>query len=149
MELSHKRARIELEKAANTNARNYEVSGMSAHGLGALACARTHGEHLQQWFGLVQGCALVCSGLSQNVYSYSFFWGETKLKGALQEQAWCSSPADGHCLQSRTSVNVECIYCVCIYCRCGCRVASTSTFTELLCSPLSVPCTNLLMCTGV
>lgn len=29
MELSHKRARIELEKAANTNARNYEVSGMS------------------------------------------------------------------------------------------------------------------------
>lgn len=25
MELSHKRARVELERAANTNARNYEV----------------------------------------------------------------------------------------------------------------------------
>lgn len=83
MELSHKRARIELEKAANTNARNYEVSGMSAHGLGALAWARAHGEHFHQWFGLVwfgsgvcspllTCCALVCSGLSQNVYSYSF-----------------------------------------------------------------------------
>lgn len=33
MELSHKRARIELEKAANTNARNYEVSMSIADGL--------------------------------------------------------------------------------------------------------------------
>lgn len=33
MELSHKRARIELEKAANTNARNYEVSMTVADGL--------------------------------------------------------------------------------------------------------------------
>lgn len=33
MELSHKRARIELEKAANTNARNYEVGTSIADGL--------------------------------------------------------------------------------------------------------------------
>lgn len=40
MELSHKRARIELEKAANTNARNYEVrmtgdTGLSQNTLSA------------------------------------------------------------------------------------------------------------------
>lgn len=71
MELSHKRARIELEKAANTNARNYEVSGMSAHGLELWP----EPEHMESIYisGLIQGCALARSALSQNVYSYSFF----------------------------------------------------------------------------
>lgn len=42
MELSHKRARIELEKAANTNARNYEVRVTVADGWVSRAADRTH-----------------------------------------------------------------------------------------------------------
>lgn len=40
MELSHKRARVELERAANTSARNYEVGPASPRGRGLRALVR-------------------------------------------------------------------------------------------------------------
>lgn len=77
MELSHKRARIELEKAANTNARNYEVSRTTVDGLllelelehvrcihvGVLAWIR------EMLLAVLTCCALVCSAVSQDVYT--------------------------------------------------------------------------------
>lgn len=52
MELSHKRARIELEKAANTNARNYEVRVTVADGWVSWAADRTRVVYLHLCFVL-------------------------------------------------------------------------------------------------
>ncbi|KAK2116614.1 hypothetical protein P7K49_003500 [Saguinus oedipus] len=59
MELSHKRARVELERAASTSARNYEhFARVSVSADAAVDAAKAQAEH---WTESLPGlCALSC-----------------------------------------------------------------------------------------
>lgn len=93
MELSHKRARIELEKAANTNARNYEVrmtddTGLSQNTRSASVLVFQFGSG--KYFWLFSRAVLSFVVLCLTVCMLGSFW--RKLKWKMQSRSKHSAP---------------------------------------------------------